>query len=245
MIYAISSFSIKQTIVSDCSFLASLAISAAYERNFKKTLITSIIYPQNRGGKPVINPSGKYMIKLRINGVSRKVIIDDTLPVGRDGELLCSYSNNRNEMWVSLIEKAYLKVMGGYDFPGSNSSIDLHALTGWIPERMSIKRNNPTFNESMHFDRLLNGVRRGDCLVTVATGPMSESEADRAGLVPTHAYALLDIRKIMGHRLLQLKNPWSHLRWKGKFSEMDSTGWTPELQRALNYDRKSAVQIDN
>ena len=77
-----------------------------------------------------------------------------------------------------------------------------------------------------------------------------------------------------GHRLFQLKNPWSHLRWKvghsiglqveekffcaeqsvmatnlhslqGKFSERDTESWTPELQRALNYDRMSALQYDN
>ncbi|XP_014780312.1 calpain-7 [Octopus bimaculoides] len=245
MIYTISSFSIRQTIVSDCSFVASLAISAQYERRFKKKLITSIIYPQNKLGEPIYNPCGKYMIKLHLNGVPRKVIIDDYLPLGRNSELLCSFSNNRSELWVSLLEKAYMKVMGGYDFPGSNSNIDLNALTGWIPERISIVSTTSPFDKDKVFKRIYERFHKGDCLVTMSTGDISESEAERAGLVPTHAYAMLDIKEVKGRRLFMLKNPWNHLRWKGRFSEHDTKHWTPEMQSILNYDPKSAQSFDN
>lgn len=243
MIYYISSNSIIQDIVTDCSFVASLCVTSAYERKFKKPLITSCIYPQNKNGKPIYNPSGKYLIKLLFNGIHRKVIIDDLLPVSRTGKLMCTYTKNHNELWASIIEKAYMKLMGGYNFPGSNPGIDLYALTGWIPEMIFNK--DKTFNQDSTWKRILNGLNYGDALITVSTGDLSPETCESLGLVPNHAYAVLDIKEVQGLRLLQVKNPWSHKRWKGPFSHLDNKNWTQSLKEALNYDQLGALQNDD
>lgn len=75
-------------------------------------------------------------------------------------------------------------------------NIDLHALTGWIPERWVNRPGEPNFNKDDLFNILLSRLHKGDVLVTVATGELSDLDADRTGLVPTHAYAVLDVRKI-------------------------------------------------
>lgn len=238
-------YSVKQTVISDCSFVASLSVAALYERKFNRRILTSIIYPRNSKDEPVYNSSGKYSIKLHVNGIARKVIIDDYLPVGRYNQLLCSYSSNKSEFWVSLLEKAYMKLMGGYDFPGSNSNIDCYALTGWIPERITLRAKDDDFNADGVFDRLKEGFHQGRCLITCATGELSDAECDRTGLVSTHAFAVMNLAEVDGVKLLMLKNPWSHLRWKGNYSETDMAHWTPELQKTLNYDPKLAQTVDN
>ncbi|KAF9354122.1 calpain 7 [Mortierella sp. AD094] len=243
MICLISSTSIVQDIVTDCSFVASLCVSASYERRWKKQLIRACIYPKNKFGEPCYNPHGKYLVKLTFNGIARRVVVDDYLPVSKTGTLMCTFSTNKNELWPSIIEKAYMKLMGGYDFPGSNSGIDLYALTGWIPEHIFIKESN--FDSEKQWKRMVNGQRNGVALVTIATGHMTDEEADRLGLVPTHAYAVLDLKEVQGLRLLQVKNPWSHKRWKGPFSHLDADHWTEELKKELNFDQFAALKNDD
>lgn len=49
----------------------------------------------------------------------------------------------------------------------------------------------------------------GSALVTVATGQLSPAEAERAGLVPTHAYAVLNVVQI---KVTELESsPWHEL----------------------------------
>ena len=118
----------------------------------------------------------------------------------------------------------------------------MHCLTGWIPERLSLSSD---VDPSRTFKMLESKMRDGSVLVTVATGELSENDASRTGLVPTHAYAVLDVREINGVQLLQLKNPWSHLRWRGNYSELDSVHWTTELKILLDYNPDNAATFDN
>jgi calpain-7 len=67
-----------------------------------------------------------------------------------------------------------MKVMGGYDFPGSNSNIDLHALTNWIPERLAIHGEHTDFNRNVDFERMFERLHNGDVLITIATGPLTK-----------------------------------------------------------------------
>lgn len=243
MIANICPQSVKQDIVTDCSFVASLCIAAAYEQRFHKRLITNIIFPVDPDTRqPMYNPSGKYLVKLWANGVPRKVVIDDTLPVCTEtNQPLCSCTTTKNELWVSLIEKAYLKLNGGYDFPGGNSGIDLFALTGWIPERIDVSEltDNPE-NEERLWDQMKSAFHYGDCIITMTAGDIPRSDAKTIGLVPMHVYAILNVYEttdtINGGqrlRLLQVKNPWRKKSWKGPFSKYDTAIWKSPLGEEL------------
>lgn len=90
---------------------------------------------------PKISSNGKYVFRFNFNGCSRRVVIDDRLPGSKTTRTLHVFDRNQpGLLWPALIEKAYLTIRGGYDFPGSNSGTDLWVLTSWIPEQIFLQR---------------------------------------------------------------------------------------------------------
>ncbi|KAL3766971.1 hypothetical protein ACHAW5_002879 [Stephanodiscus triporus] len=275
MIDTITPYTIKQYCVSDCSFIAGLCISAEFERPsnrqlikdpncilaecerlFNRRLIKSLIHPQDPNGMPTYNRNGVYMVKLWFNGVERRVLVDDLLPVDDKGELLCSHTKNNDgclELWVPILEKAYMKLCGGYDFPGSNSGVDLFCLTGWIPESIILPENPNDVRDfetpaERAWDRLYNAYSFGDCLATVSTSKaLTEEKVKKVGLFTGHAYAVLKIVWASnGTKLLQLKNPWASKGWKGRFSAHDTQSWSdPAFCKEVGYDIDSVATYDD
>ncbi|GAA5934598.1 hypothetical protein JCM1841_004190, partial [Sporobolomyces salmonicolor] len=188
---------IVQDNVSDCSLVAALIVGAEHHAKFGSKLGFSCLYPQDASGFPVKSRSGQYTARFRINGTWRTAPalltlhlaeIDDSLPVAASGRPICATTSGDDKIWPALVEKAYLKLMGGYDFAGSNSANDLHALSGWLPEHISLRQN---FRSEQLWTRIHKGCTLGKCVLTLGTGKATDELLANSGLVPSHNYAVV------------------------------------------------------
>lgn len=206
-----------QDAATDCSVVASLCAGIARVERGHGSILRSIMYPYDSDNKqPLMSKNGKYIARLNFNGCFRKVVIDDRIPTSTTSRVIHVVDRlNPGLLWPSLIEKAYLKVRGGYDFPGSNSATDIWILSGWIPEQVFLQSDD--LEPDSLWRQISNGFSFGDVLITMGTGKMSCKTERELGLAGEHDYAVLDLREVDGQRLLLIKNPWCEGRsWSGK-----------------------------
>ncbi|CAN8096490.1 unnamed protein product [Discula destructiva] len=207
-----------QDITTDCSVVASLcAVMRHLKPDRKNSLLPTLLHPFDYDrGRPVASQNGKYMFRLNFNGCFRQVVVDDRLPTSKTSRTFFVVDRRNPELiWPALMEKAYLKIRGGYDFPGSNSGTDLWVLTGWVPEQIFLQRDDTELDQS--WKRIKTAFEYGDVVVTLGTGRLSQQEEETLGLAGEHDYAVMDLNvSDTGDQRMLLKNPWCDgLVWKG------------------------------
>ncbi|KAH7127726.1 hypothetical protein EDB81DRAFT_149477 [Dactylonectria macrodidyma] len=231
-----------QDLTTDCSVVASLC-SAMRILTGRHSVLASIFHPFDRvRGQPKFSPSGKYVLRLHFNGCFRRVIIDERLPASlTDRTLYVVDRQNPRVIWPALLEKAYLKVRGGYDFPGSNSGTDLWVLTGWIPEQIFLQREDLAIDDI--WERIKTAHDLEDVVVTLGTGRISTEEEDVLGLIGEHDYAVMTLDMVGITRRLLVKNPWCNGPvWKGATAPPSLALRMNEGQPAESNQASSSIQ---
>jgi len=222
---------IEQGALGDCWFLSALAVLA--ERS--ELLVSRLLLTKE------ISAIGAYQVRLCYNGTWTTVLIDDYFPVADEQTLLFSRAQ-KNQLWVSLIEKAYAKLHGSYHAMGGGYAYQGMAdLTGAPCERIDFQdagslsslgngggSGEPKIDTEMLWAKLLSA-RQSRFLIAASCG---RKPPKRLGLLKDHSYSILDVVSFEQHRLIKLSNPWRKSGWAGDWSEQSAL-WTPELRAAL------------
>ncbi|CED84342.1 Cytosolic Ca2-dependent cysteine protease (calpain), large subunit (EF-Hand protein superfamily) [Phaffia rhodozyma] len=222
---------IIQSHVRNCSLVAGIQAAIGWNNRFggvdKKNLLAPTLYPTSPSGLPVQSTSGRYVFKPTVNGSARSLTIDSQLlfslrgrePIGLSllslrspalsaTEIDCVRPRTRGmEYALGLIEKGWMKLMGGWDSGGSNSSVDLAGLTGWIPE--VVRFHERDFQRENVWKRVKDGFTQGTCIMTLGTGALSSLVERYTGLISRHDYAITDLIERDGERFVQIVNPWN------------------------------------
>jgi calpain len=144
-----------------------------------------------------------------------EIVVDDRLPCNSSGKLLFMHSEEHNEFWSALLEKAYAKLYGSYEaLKGGTTCEALVDFTGGVTELYDIQ-NGP----DQLFKLMLKAYERNSFMgCSIEPDPRQVEAETPQGLIRGHAYSITDIKiievetpKVSGNiPLLRIRNPWGN-----------------------------------
>ncbi|PSR95355.1 Calpain-type cysteine protease [Actinidia chinensis var. chinensis] len=207
----------------DCWFLSAVAVLTEVS-GISEVIIT-----------PEYNVEGIY------TGEWVPVVVDDWIPCESPGKPAFATSKKVNELWVSLLEKAYAKLHGSYEaLEGGLVQDALVDLTGGAGEEIDMRSSQAQIDlaSGRLWSQLLRFKQEG-FLLGAGSPSGSDVHISSSGIVQGHAYSLLQVREVDGHKLVQIRNPWANeVEWNGPWSD-SSPEWTDRMRHKLKHVAQS------
>ncbi|XP_020089245.1 calpain-type cysteine protease ADL1 [Ananas comosus] len=221
----VNSSDVCQGRLGDCWFLSAVAVLTE-ESRISEVIIT-----------PEFNEEGIYTVRFCIQGEWVPVVVDDWIPCESPGKPAFATSKKRNELWVSILEKAYAKLHGSYEaLEGGLVQDALVDLTGGAGEEIDMRSaqaqidlaSGRLWSQMLHF-------KQEGFLLGAGSPSGSDVHISSSGIVQGHAYSILQVREVDGHKLVQIRNPWANeVEWNGPWSD-SSAEWTDRMKHKLKH----------
>ena len=214
---------IKQGTCGDCYLLSAFSCLG---NNFTRDKFVFIESEQEW------KKTGAFCVRFYDDGKESIVIVDDLIPC-RDNTPVFGRSLDLDEIWVCILEKAYAKKYGSYSIiQGGHAHLALAELTNGVPRLILTEKEK---NLGKLWTELMNYQKEG---AMIGAGSNSHEDGDsatsRLGIVQGHAFSVLKLADVDGHKLMQIRNPWGKGEWTGDWSDK-SPKWTTRLRNIVNW----------
>uniref|UniRef100_A0A3Q1FTT7 Calpain-5-like n=1 Tax=Acanthochromis polyacanthus TaxID=80966 RepID=A0A3Q1FTT7_9TELE len=236
----ISTRDLHQGSLGNCWMVAAISCLASEPSLWKKVIPDHV--DQEWNPKRLDLYAGIFHFRFWRLGRWMDVVVDDRLPVSRDGVLLFCRLATPGEFWSALLEKAYA-LNGCYEaLEGGNTAEALIDFTGGVSEPFSLDREALSLNSDQRrsFFQTLAKVHERKSLITCSIRPAEGETVEsvlECGLVRGHAYGITAVRKVRLVKtggtsrlfMVRMRNPWGTTDWTGAWSQSEQ--WQ-QLSRA-------------
>ncbi|TMS38688.1 hypothetical protein L596_005355 [Steinernema carpocapsae] len=224
-----SRFDVVQGALGDCWLLAAVANLTLRDELFYRVVPPDQSFTENY--------AGIFHFQFWRYGKWVDVVIDDRLPT-RNGQLIYMHSDDHQEFWSALLEKAYAKLYGSYEaLKGGSTSEALEDFTGGLIEYYDLHEKD-SMPQTQLLATMVRGFQMGSMFGCSIDADPNVTEARLPnGLVRGHAYSITAVNTVNGPHgeiaLLRIRNPWGNEQeWNGEWSDGSSEWYSlSESQR--------------
>ena len=217
---------IIQGSIGDCYFLSAIGSLCRFPK-----LIDRLFHYKSKTEQHV------YGVYIFINGLWELVLIDDYFPYAGSYFKQFAFGSSRgNELWVSILEKAWAKINGCYAKIGCGGTPNevFDVLTEAYSEYYTVNKNN----KDELWKKMVDSKQKGYVMTAGTSGDVYNLPIEEMGLSPGHAYTVLDLHEINGEKVMRLRNPWGNGEYSGDWSD-SSKKWTEELKKKYGLVKKN------
>ena len=233
---------IVQGELGDCYLISAIVAIAQHPQRIQRNFLTKSFTGR-----------GAFGVALCIGGIWRVIEIDDQFPCNKGTGVQVFSRCTSGELWVSVLEKAWAKVHGGYGNIKSGTPQEaMRDLTGAPTEMIILAQDTSAWQ------RLL-AAKLNNHLITAGSDEIRDiynPQMSVIGLHGSHAYTVIDVTGIgpeprllsaeeclaagdspSFQRLVKLRNPWGKDDVQSEWG-FDSPRWPKQLRARLAELRK-------
>ena len=189
---------------------------------------------------------GIYTVKFYKEGKWIYVHVDDRVPCNFSGDIYFSKSQDVNEMWVIIVEKAYAKLHGCYETSmGGHIDYALRDLTGVATMKMRLTESKfaSMVENGVMWQRLKKYCEDGNNL-GLSRSRSTDPKAYEGGMMGGHVYPIVDVCELhadatssmesLDEKMVRILDPWGMGGWSGDWSS-GSGMWAdyPDIEKAV------------